>query len=64
MQVMTVNEFIALCEEKLALASNGDLSQAPVPLCGTEAEAYLLGRADVLQWAIEMLAPLSIPISV
>jgi hypothetical protein len=53
---MPLSEFRALAERKLAEATNGDLSHALFPMAGREARAYLQGRADVLQWALEMLS--------
>lgn len=47
-------------EHKLAAVSSGDMSQAPFPLVGREAEIWLQASASAYQHALEMLSSGSI----
>lgn len=61
LEPMTLKRLVELCEPKLRDATSGDLSQARFPMADEEARAYLQGRADVLQWIIEMCGDAEAP---
>lgn len=52
---MMMDDFLKLCESKLA--ESKDPANALFPMSPEQGSAYLLGRADVLQWVLEMLPP-------
>lgn len=52
---MTMEDFLQLCEAKLSECK--DASNAPWPMPPSEGRVYMKGRADILQWVLEMLPP-------
>lgn len=54
MEPMTLEMLAELAGPRLQDATSGDLSDAAFPMIGDVARAYLLGKAELLQWVVEM----------